>query len=259
MKNMLENVLKMKKDGEIYFDKDSSEKFMGYEGKVKNVITKLNSAIDESNHFDLFLYTNRLLVGIMDYALTNGDFYDLKKSAEELGVEIFNGDYRNAKKILENMNFSNDILNAKVVENEDKISWSAFNPEFVDRLIGKIQDDEFEVDYFVFDGHGAYRPGFMLASYFNSGVCAIRNSKDSGRDKICKFLDGEKENLGSRLNNKNVVVLGEDVSTGKALFSLKNEIQEISDPAKMVTASSIALSDYIAEKVNYVGKVKSSF
>ena len=99
----------------------------------------------------------------------------------------------------------------------------------------------------------------MLASYFDSNVCAIRNSKDSGRDKACKFLTGEEEDLNYILNDKNVVVLGEDASTGRALFSLNDNVELISEPSKIFTATSLALDKSIAEEIDYVGKIKSSF
>lgn len=153
---------------------------------------------------------------------------------ETLGVEIFKGNYGKAKDLFNNFNFSKKLLESRVIEDEDKVSWISFDPEIIDSLACEIQDDEFNVDYFVLDGHGAYRPGFMLASYFNCGVCAVRNSKDSGRDKYCKFLDGEKDDLNYILSNKNVVVLGEDVSTRNALFSLKDAIKLISTHSKLL-------------------------
>lgn len=44
---------------------------MNYNGDIIDVLDKIDCAFNKNNHLDLFLYVNRLLIGVIDYALAN--------------------------------------------------------------------------------------------------------------------------------------------------------------------------------------------
>ena len=144
--------------GMIAFDSSAAQQFMPYRGTVDEVIFKLKHALlhpSAESDMDLFLYPNRLLNGIIDYALREKtDVLRLKHQAEKFGVEVFKGNYAAASGILSMMDFG-DAAGAPVDEgtrkgsgNEpDFISWAAFEPSIIEDLMIEMERDEVEFDY----------------------------------------------------------------------------------------------------------------
>ncbi len=261
--SLLESISSAAEEGILDFAGYKAKDFMAYKGRFKEVVSTLKEACKCRTSEDaknLFLFSNRLLIGIIDYALEKKeDLLELKHDAENFNLKVCEGDYKSASEILSAMKFPKSLLSCNVVEKPDSISWNSFNPEFVSNLLDKMEYSGRNFDFFVMDGHDAYRPGFMAASYFKAGACALRNSVDSGRDLKPRPLLGEADYLRDALSGKDVVLFGEDVSTGSALMSLEKCVMRVSKPGRVITASSIFVSGDSKAKPNFFGVEKYSF
>jgi len=264
-KDLIHDVRELEERGKISFDINSCENLMKYKGTISDVLGNLNGCFKKSDDEivkNLFLYSNRLLSGIIDYGLkTNEDILNLKLDIEDFYLNVNHGNYSHAKSFLKDLKLKKSILNSKVIENADHISWAAFNPNLIKKLTQKICLSEKKLDYIVLDGHDAYRPGFMLANYFNINACAIRNAQDSGRDVKPRPLKGEEKYLGNMLNDKNILLMGEDVSTGNALKGLSKFVKEISHPKSIITASTIFIpgEEHMLINLDFFGERKNCF
>ena len=263
MEYMIDKVENLKSLGLISFDKHGCKTYMPYEGKVAAVLDKLKAAFQKSDlerDKELFLYANRLLIGIIDYALQRkANLLETKQEAENFCLEAFRGNYEAAKRMIENMKFSQNLLKSEVKENEDNISWSSFDPEILRKLIRKL-GREVNYDFVVLDGHDSYRPGFMVADSIGSKTYAIRNAQDSGRDSTPRLLVDEEAYIRENFYDKNILIFGEDVSTGRAISSLSSLVERVSRPKNIVTASSIFIPGSSLEiRLDYYGEEKNRF
>ncbi|MBN2112376.1 hypothetical protein JW707_04740 [Candidatus Woesearchaeota archaeon] len=260
---LIQEVYGWVKHGSISFSSQDAKTFMSYKGTIDEVAETLKTALavdSDESQMDLFLFSNRLLSGIIDYAIEQDtDLLELKHNAERFGISVFQGRYREAEEILLSMDLGGDIKNGEVTEKPDTISWASFNPLFVENLIYKLDDDNVPIDYIVLDGHDAYRPGFAVAAHFDTGVCAIRNGQDSKRDDEPRLIKGEKQYLKDILHNRNVLVLGEDVSTGRALASLVELVECLVPTKRITTAASVVLMDHPEGIPQYFGEESNTF
>jgi hypothetical protein len=248
MTYLASRVDKLREQGVISFNRSGSEKFMQYQGTIEDVVSRLKSSFGKKpaqRNLEFFLFANRLLIGIIDYGIrTNENLLELKHEVEEFCQDIYRGNLSSAYFRLENLDFPKEMLDSPVVENKDNISWKAFDPRLIKRLVKKINPPNvsklYLPDYIVLDGHDAYRPGLMLASAFDlSSICAIRNAQDSKRDSVPRLLNAEEGYLRTNFFNKDLLLLGEDSSTGNALNSLYQKIIEVSRPRNIFTAAPI--------------------
>lgn len=260
--SMLGSVAVIEKRGLIDFRGASAREFMQYEGTLAEVVEELKTALadPESNESfrDLFLYTPRLLIGLIDYGIeTNKNVLRQKHAIEQIGIDIFAGKYEQARDALERLDLPED---SRVVEKPDTISWCAFEPQPNADLIYKISRTD--TNYLVLDGHDGYRPGFMVSASLGIPLCGVRNSLDSGRDKKPRPLAGEEDYLCKTLHGKNVLVLGEDISTGRAVNSLCDWSKKFS-PASIKVGATLYLpgegEDPIVMRPNLWGDKRNSF
>ncbi|MBD3252281.1 hypothetical protein GF386_00945 [Candidatus Pacearchaeota archaeon] len=240
---LLRKVERLKQKGIIGFDRENSGKFMEFSGDLGEVLTTLDDAFGKTRrdrNLDFFLYANRLLSGIIDYGLSTGaNVLDTKHLAEDFCLSLYKGKLKQAREYLEEIEFSEAMLRQEVVEKADPISWAAFDPALVKELIRKMKKADLRIDYIALDGHDAYRPGLMIAAAFDSGIVAIRNAQDSKRDSHPRPLRDEREFLNRYLNRRNILVYGEDASTGTAINSLYDFIIKTTNPRRITTASTI--------------------
>ena len=243
---------------ELSFDREGAARHMAYDGTVGDVVDRIALGLRTDDAKTLYLNTNRLLIGLIDYSIaTTTDVLRNKHIAEHLGVAVARGDLARAHDLHGKLTFDDSLRKAPVIEKPDTISWISFNPAIVEDLVCKLEGKRF--DYIVLDGHDAYRPGFMIAAALGSRVCAIRNAQDSGRDPKPKPIAGERDYLARKLQNKRVLVMGEDVSTGNALSSLSDFVSVVSGPKLIRTASCLALHGHPRGIPNYFGQERDHF
>ena len=270
MRSYMNNrISELEEQGKISFDSKGCNEFMGYSGSFRNVIDELKkgftmSGLDRDLHF--FLYANRALIGVIDCALKQKlPLLDLKHSIEDFCVETYSGKYRAAERTFSELDFPDELFDFPVVEHKDRISWASFKPLYSRRLIKKVWQEEKKEchipDWILMDGHDAYRPGIMIASAFHqSGVCAIRNAQDSKRDEVPRPLIREDEYIRVNFYGKDVVIVGEDVSTGRAVSSLYNFLIKTSRVRKIFTGAAIHIpGDYMDFELDFYGGLKNSF
>lgn len=245
MINSLETLMQRIESQNLVFNNASCNEMMPYSGRIKDVKMILSEALRKKDDMKLFLYTTRLLMGIVDYGLATkkAKTTEDKRDVERFCNLVYRGEYGFAENILANIKLDADTLNAPVVEKPDNISWHAFNPTLTKKIIEKMEYTQFSPDYVVIDGHDGNRPGFMLAGEFNASAISIRNSQDSKRDKKASPLCGEEEGFQSLFRGKKVLVFGEDVSTGRAIRSIYELILRHSLPKEIKTGTSILFPD----------------
>ena len=262
-------VSQLEEEGKISFDSVGCNALMDYSGSFSDVLSNVKAGFlmhGVERDLQFFVYANRLISGVIDYSLREKvDLLELKHSIEDFCVELYCGKYNSAKRSLSEMEFSEGLLNSPVVEKKDRISWSSFKPCYSRRLISKIRQEEKKEchipDWILMDGHDAYRPGLMIASAFpHSRVCAIRNAQDSKRDEVPKPILGEEEYIRRSFFNRDVVIVGEDVSTGKAVSSLYQFLIRTCRPRKIFTAAAIHIpGDNMGFELDFYGGLKNYF
>jgi hypothetical protein len=101
----------------------------------------------------------------------------------------------------------------------------------------------------------------MIASTFPfARICAVRNAQDSKRDSYPRPLLNEEEYLRRALYNKDVLIIGEDVSTGNALDSLYEFVLKTSRPRNIFTAAPIFIpGDFLKIPLDYYAEQRTSF
>ncbi len=265
---MIKSILELTKSGNLTFDSIGANRFMDFYDSLNWVFQKLDKAFHKTGlerDLDFFLYANRLLIGIIDYGLrTHKNILGLKHSIENLCLYSYRGDYQSSRDVYDELSLPKEILNSLVIENKDRISWASFDPKIVRKLIRKVRPKKIKdhiPDYLVLDGHDAYRPGLMLASKFDlMKICAIRNAQDSKRDSCPRPLEGETRFLRAHLYNKDILIMGEDFSTGKALNSIYEFIVSVSRPRIIRTSASIFIpGDPVLINLDYYGEKRHFF
>lgn len=251
----------------LVFEGYKAKDYMGYEGNLKEVRDILTESLrnpetDESA-INLFLYSNRFLSGVIDHVLkTKKPFLKYKQLAEKVRIDIFAGNNEEALKALDDIGDLGREELIPVKEETDPISWCAFDPKIISNLVYNSLADK-GIDYIVLDGHDAYRPGFMIAAELGIPICAIRNAQDSGRDIKPRPIVEEVEYLSKELKGKNVLIFGEDISTGRAVKSLYDFVRAISKPQSVKTACSIylprGLGDECELKPDFYGAERTAF
>jgi hypothetical protein len=207
---------------------------------------------------NIFIYAPRLLSGMIDYGLKHkADVLQKKQALERFVHDVFAGNYGQAASRLSSMAFTPEEDGAPVKEHADNISWTSFNPLIVEDLIYYIGEEKFH--YVVMDGHDAYRPGFMVATAIGSDVCALRNSIDSGRDSKPRPLIGENMHLSAALRGKDVLVLGEDLSSGSAAKALYDLVNGVSRPSSVKVACSIWIPPSNVLVPDFYGAKRTTF
>ena len=265
--NLKDRIIELMDNKRIDFNRKDATQFMKYEGSIGDAYAKIMAALHDPSTDDsainLFLYGVRVLAGIIDYNLANKkDVLSKKHNIEGALIDVYSGNYGKAKERLDQLTLTQSELAAPLNEGipePDNISWAACNPYLVEELNYQLEESEVGIDFVVMDGHDAYRPGLMVAAAFEAQVCAIRNGIDSGRDEKPMLLKGEAEYLNDALAGKNVLVFGEDVSTGKATQSLLNLVRKVSDPGSINVACSIWISPSSIRQPDFYGKEKTSF
>ena len=259
---LMDEVMEAAKAGEISFEPQDAERFMAYEGTMREVRASLADALKDPHSarsaVNIFLYAPRLLSGMIDYGLKHkSDVLQKKQALERFVFHAFNGDGDTAKTELSSLTFTPEEDEAPVKEHADNISWTSFNPDIVGNLLYHIGEEEFH--YVVMDGHDAYRPGFMVAAALGSDVCALRNSIDSGRDSKPRPLIGEEAHLSAELSGKDVLVLGEDLSTGSAARALYDIVKRVSRPNSVKVACSIWIPPSEVLVPDFYGEERTTF
>lgn len=257
---MINSMLELVAQDRISFDKQGTKEFMQYQGTVEEVAETLKKALQKparERDFNFFLYAPRLLIGVMDYGLRtrrNGNLLRLKQSIETLCLKAFEGDYQSITQ--DSLQFPEPLLKTEINEENDNISWSSFDPRYVRMLLKRMKKnpEKFIPDYVVLDGHNAYRPGFMLAAYLNSEVCAIKNPRNQKGERKPVLLRGEREELSKKFYQKNLMIFGENISTGEAIKSLYNLIMQISNPNQIRIATPLFIpGDHPIMPIDYYG------
>jgi hypoxanthine phosphoribosyltransferase len=266
---MNNRVSELEKQGKISFDSRGCNQFMSYSGNFRNVVDELKKGFSMSGldrDLQFFLYANRALLGVIDCALKQKlPLLDLKHSIENFCVKVYSGRYNAAERTFSQLDFPEELSDFPVIEHKDRISWASFKPIYSRRLIRKIWQEEKKKchipDWILMDGHDGYRPGIMIASAFpHSRVCAIRNAQDSKRDEVPRPLIREEEYLRRSFYGKDVVIVGEDVSTGRAVSSLYNFLIKTCRPRKIFTAAAIHIpGDYMDFELDFYGGLKNYF
>lgn len=244
MVNLIEQLRSMPEEKRIPFNNSGCQRYMLYNGRFSDVLNQFQRGLQESNPITLFLYSTRILAGVIDYALDKKeDILPLKQKVEQLCSEVFLGNNANAANILRETPFCDEMRNYQVIERGDHVSWYAFNPIHAQVVARQMIAADFSPDYIVIDGHDGARPGFMVGSLFNAQAISIRNSQDSGRDNKTKPLPGEVEEFMRKFRGKRILIFGEDISSGRAINSLYELVMRNSSPAKIKIGANLLVSD----------------
>lgn len=192
------------------------------------------------DYADVYIDAPCLLRGIIDSALEsqNPEYYsDLQKMATDFCYLAFSLENKNAVKLLSNIKDKPQFDGRYLVrEVKDDITWNASKPGNIRRLEGLIQEHIPNNDIFVISGHGAYRPGFILAILLGIEPYAIRNSHYKLHDLEPKILSTE--DAKSKIEGKKVIVFDEDVNSGCSIVSLIKGIKNFKP--KQITGATLS-------------------
>lgn len=260
MENLLEELVDLEINKKIEFNNKTCEERMQYNGTFDETLKKVKKSLNEEDPYELYLNVNRLMIGFLDYCIdTKQNPLEEKNNLRTCIQEIYSGNLKKSSEILNSLKFPRELGKTICEEKKDYISWSAFSPLRNYQLIEKI-DGNFSPDLVVMDGHDGYRPGFSVANHFNADVLPIRCSLDSKRDSGPNLLWKEGKELRESYSDKNILIVGEDTSTGKTITTLKDLIRRNCPGANIKSAATIFIpdiNDYTI--VDYFGERKTVF
>ncbi len=260
MKSLLDKLVDLEYDGKIEFNNRSCDDLMYSKESFNSNLKKLNKSIEEDDPLGMYLSSARFVRGFLDYCIeTNQNPIQDKLKIREIIKNIYSGNLNQARTSLDGINFDRSLRNKIFEEKKDYISWNAFSPIKNLELAEKIGIG-FTPEIVLIDGHGGYRPGFLVASYFNSDIFPIRCSMGSKGDKKPRLLPREENEIRNDFDRKRILIATEDSSTGRAIDSLKKLVKQYSPYSKLRTAATIFIpdvNDYTI--VDYFGERKTVF
>ena len=226
--------------------------YKGREGSVEDVMNKCKTALHLKEPLILFAEAHLLMKAVIDIGLDDPneeEWLNLKNDISDILFQIFNGDYENAWKGLNN-EFPIDFMRYKVRDTTDAVSWSSSNPEYLDNILDNMLDEGFNPDFVVPLGHGAYRSGYMLATVIGCKVIPIRFSKYKNDDEIPRLSDVEEEYLSFILEGKDILVFDEDSCIGEGANIAASFLNLKFNPSRVKTAIAYTTP---AHNADYIG------
>lgn len=226
--------------------------YKGLEGSVEDIMDKCKTALRLKEPLVLFAEAHLLMKAVVDIGLERPNeekWLNLKNEISDILYQIYNGDYESALMSL-NGEFPADFMRYIVKDTTDAVSWSSSNPEYLDKILDNLVDEGFNPDFVVPLGHGAYRPGYMLATVIRSKVIPIRFSKYKNDDEIPRLTSVEEEYLAFLLEGKDVLVFDEDSCIGEGAIITAKFLNLRFKPNKIRTAIAYTTP---AHNADYVG------
>ncbi|MCH8520051.1 MAG: phosphoribosyltransferase [Nanoarchaeota archaeon] len=213
------------------FYPNASSKFMNYEDTLEKLLKEFEElkTIGSLKPIDiLVLYPPRIIRAVIDYKIYNPQITrleDLLQKVINFSLNIYSQSFSDISKEVRNLkeyiatNFP-DLLKFKIIQDEDKYTWLAMNPQKADILIAKLVPIIKSKDIlFIALAHGGTASGldvylrikdFVLVSNFYS----VKFSRRKSFNKIPQLSSTEILNLKELAKNKQVIIYDEDVASG---------------------------------------------
>jgi hypothetical protein len=255
---------------------DSDRESMAFNGTIGQVMEILMRSLQdetEQAYMQRFLYAQRLIAGITEYSadfknknagkkIDWPEVLNAKIESERIVELIYKWETEEALQRLGSLYVSQIMREYQFTEKHDPVSWAAYSPKLNNQLAADIayRCREDPVQVMVIDGNDGYRSGYFIAAALGIQGIAIKNS-DAQVLAYPSFIPGEEQYIAWALNDKHILLYGEDVASGAALASLKNAIERISSPRKISVAASIATSWNEPRKITpkFIGEHRDVF
>lgn len=210
-------------------DKTTALNRMSYEGTLEDILHETEQLTEHSEPIDKAFTPTRLVRGILDYAIETGIDGERKYELVSKSLDVCKDIYRERVEAVEEnvgdvMKEVKEFEDFNVVQKHDMTSWHAYHHNNLEKT---IEDIEYGAQgrpvYLLGLSHGGLPPALnTYAEYTKRGkgmnMYTFRLSASKKRDPEPRLTDYEKDVIQDKAKDNHVVLLDEDLATGKTLL-----------------------------------------
>lgn len=210
--------------------KDRAHEAMQFQGTLEGIVNKLTK-IDSLSLLDKAFHPPRLVRGVLDISIESEDIcgeqkYNLVRDALDISLAAYNQDFLDVRKRLQEFNQSK--LRGEVIQQKDITSLYAYHYSNLKKTLG-------DIDYFTQGepihllgiSHGGLPPAMNTYLAYRdserkgskqSSMYTFRFSASKQEDDSPRLTDYENDVILEEAKDKKIMLLDEDISTGKTLL-----------------------------------------
>ena len=219
----------------IYSKNDALDD-MGFEGSLEEII-QVNKKLELSSPAtQRAFFPPRLVRATLNYAIEtgmNGDRkYDLVSQTLTISTKIYQNKIEETKQNLEEFQSNTtDLATFNTIQKEDMKSWHAHHHSNIERTIRDIEYVSCDQPVYILGlSHGGLPPALTVHTVYDierdSTLYTARLSASKKRDSWPKLTDYEKDVIQHEAKDKKVILLDEDIATGKTLMKAEQYLKQ---------------------------------